>query len=259
LTKNGFVTLERVQQVLRELGEAEDQIFKVRQDKELNFRRREKEKKRAQKRAKLDHDFSSLTPLMRKYSGYDSGSNYSTPNFSPRNRTPMGRSPYQPSSNSSSPYTPANRSYSQSSNSRGNSGYNSNERAAADLRSMLMRKHDPDDSVEEQKDDEEEEHEEPVDDIRLWEEGWRDRYYLYKFGVSKQLSGQRVMKTLESKWLGHMSADFVGFSVIIIRAAHLGNGIFHITTRHSLLILLTLLKLTSHLRKEQALSSHWSS
>ena len=31
---------------------------------------------------------------------------------------------------------------------------------------MLMRKHDPDDSVEEQKDDEEEEHEEPVDDIR---------------------------------------------------------------------------------------------
>jgi len=192
LTKNGFVTLERVQQVLRELGEAEDQIFKVRQEKELNFRRREKEKKRAQKRAKLDHDFSSLTPLMRKYSGYDSGSNYSTPNFSPRNRTPMGRSPYQPSSNCSSPYTPANRSYSQSSNSRGSSGYNSNERAAADLRSMLMRKHDPDDSVEEQKDDEEEEHEEPVDDIRLWEEGWRDRYYLYKFGVSKQLSGQRV-------------------------------------------------------------------
>ena len=39
----------------------------------------------------------------------------------------MGRSPYQPSSNCSSPYTPANRSYSQSSNSRGSSGYNSNE------------------------------------------------------------------------------------------------------------------------------------
>ena len=28
--------------------------------------------------------------------------------------------------------------------------------------------------------------------LRLWEEGWRDRYYLYKFGVSRQLSGQKV-------------------------------------------------------------------
>ena len=27
---------------------------------------------------------------------------------------------------------------------------------------------------------------------RLWEEGWRDRYYLYKFGVSKDLCGQQA-------------------------------------------------------------------
>lgn len=46
LTDSGDVNLERVQLIMLELGKAEDQIFKTRQQKELQFKAREKAKKR---------------------------------------------------------------------------------------------------------------------------------------------------------------------------------------------------------------------
>ena len=51
LTKDGIVNLERVQLMLTELGKAEDVIFKQRQQKELEFRARNKAKK-ARERAR---------------------------------------------------------------------------------------------------------------------------------------------------------------------------------------------------------------
>ncbi|XP_018563382.1 5'-3' exoribonuclease 2 homolog [Anoplophora glabripennis] len=46
LTDSGDVNLERVQLIMLELGKVEDQIFKTRQQKELQFKAREKAKKR---------------------------------------------------------------------------------------------------------------------------------------------------------------------------------------------------------------------
>ena len=34
---------------------------------------------------------------------------------------------------------------------------------------------------------------------RLWEEGWRDRYYLHKFGVSKELSGRESYESFRKQ------------------------------------------------------------
>lgn len=46
LTNSGDVNLERVQMIMNELGKAEDEIFKTRQQKELQFKAREKAKRR---------------------------------------------------------------------------------------------------------------------------------------------------------------------------------------------------------------------
>lgn len=46
MTDSGDVNLERVQMIMVELGKVEDEIFKTRQQKELQFKAREKAKKR---------------------------------------------------------------------------------------------------------------------------------------------------------------------------------------------------------------------
>ena len=48
LTKDGIVNLQRVQYVLQELGEAEDEIFKRRQENEIRFKERRKRQKQQQ-------------------------------------------------------------------------------------------------------------------------------------------------------------------------------------------------------------------
>lgn len=46
LTDSGDVNLDRVQMIMSELGEVEDEIFKKRQQNELAFKQREKDKKK---------------------------------------------------------------------------------------------------------------------------------------------------------------------------------------------------------------------
>lgn len=46
MTDSGDVNLERVQLIMLELGKVEDEIFKTRQQKEIQFKAREKAKKR---------------------------------------------------------------------------------------------------------------------------------------------------------------------------------------------------------------------
>merc|ERR1712043_104931 len=49
ITKSGFVNPDRVQLIMQELGKMEDQIFKDRQDKELSFKARNKAKRRRER------------------------------------------------------------------------------------------------------------------------------------------------------------------------------------------------------------------
>lgn len=46
MTDSGDVNLDRVQVIMSDLGDAEDEIFKKRQQNELAFKQREKDKKR---------------------------------------------------------------------------------------------------------------------------------------------------------------------------------------------------------------------
>lgn len=46
MTENGDVNLDRVQLIMSDLGNMEDEIFKKRQQNELAFKQREKNKKR---------------------------------------------------------------------------------------------------------------------------------------------------------------------------------------------------------------------
>lgn len=48
MTDSGDVNLERVQLIMLELGKVEDEIFKTRQQKEIQFKAREKAKREDQ-------------------------------------------------------------------------------------------------------------------------------------------------------------------------------------------------------------------
>lgn len=159
LTKNGLVYLERVQLILSELGEMEDEIFRSRQQNELNFRARNKDRRRREKTAKGPAFIpnSQFTPV------------------------PIGSQP-RPFLN------PRQTAYQIRTQSTA-----ANADAAKQLKSMLRpaeegggdrrgakRKHD---EVEKKKAESSDE-EEPPDDIRLWETGWKERYYQAKFEVS---------------------------------------------------------------------------
>jgi len=52
LTNSGTVNLDRVQLIMSDLGDMEDEIFKKRQEREVSFRLRDKQKKERMKRMK---------------------------------------------------------------------------------------------------------------------------------------------------------------------------------------------------------------
>eukprot|EP00117_Sycon_ciliatum_P036107 scpid37835/ scgid0249/ 5&apos len=192
LTKAGHVNLRQVQMLMKALGEMEDSIFKKRQEDDKEFRRRARDRKRQEKLRRAGRE---VAPVF-----IHGGSLAPTP----IGQTPtpvhgakqvaadarMQRLPTTPSGPASEATTPS-----------------SNTAAAADIRSQLRairnqsgespssqattpggvsvpgdspssggvkRKHN---QVDEDEDDA------PPDNVRLWEEGWRARYYEHKFGI----------------------------------------------------------------------------
>lgn len=185
LAKSGHVNMERVQKILQELGEVEDEIFRKRQEFEQNMKRRRQQNEERNKRQRLEgSDSPSWSPR-----------SYGTPlgrGQSPRTDTPNYKSYYENQRNQNTP---------------------ENRKAAADLRMLLTptpdgnpdspmntpqssnrglkRRHEdsPSTPATPKKEDDE-----PEDNIRLWEEGWKERYYLHKFAVSKELDPNYFLK-----------------------------------------------------------------
>ncbi|XP_033735446.1 5'-3' exoribonuclease 2-like [Pecten maximus] len=141
LTENGVLDLSRVQLVLSELGEVEDEIFKSRRSKEMYFKQRDRENKL---RAKRMHEGPKWIP-----------GGALTPQ-------PLGHSH----------------------SSRGSRGHSSRDSANSDaaqaLKAMMR---NPDKATDDKAGKEDEEEPEPQDDVKLWEAGWKDRYYRNKFNV----------------------------------------------------------------------------
>ncbi|XP_070603108.1 5'-3' exoribonuclease 2 [Erythrolamprus reginae] len=151
LTENGYVNLERVQMIMLAVGEVEDSIFKKRKDDEENFRRRQKEKRKRMKREQHTMLGGQFTPQ------------------------PLGRgnrSCHQPISN------PRQTAYEMRMQDRQNTtpSVSPNSSFTSDGTPS------PAGGIKRKKEDSDSEPE-PEDNVRLWEAGWKQRYYKNKFDV----------------------------------------------------------------------------
>uniref|UniRef100_A0A8B9P263 5'-3' exoribonuclease n=1 Tax=Apteryx owenii TaxID=8824 RepID=A0A8B9P263_APTOW len=149
LTESGFVNLQRVQMIMLAVGEVEDSIFKKRKDDDDNFKRRQKEK-----RKRMKHDHPSFIPGG-QFSPQALGNRSSPQAISnPRQTAFEMRMHDRQNSTTSSPNT--------SLTSDG----------TPSPAGGIKRKAEDSDSEPE-----------PEDNIRLWEAGWKQRYYKNKFDV----------------------------------------------------------------------------
>ncbi|KAM6915509.1 5'-3' exoribonuclease 2 [Xenentodon cancila] len=161
LTENGYVNLERVEMIMQAVGIAEDNIFKKRKEDEENFKRRNKEKR---KRMKTEHQSPAFL---------------TTGQFAPQ---ALGRRDLpEPIQN------PRNQAY----NMRMHSNEQYNKDAAQSLKAMMRNggnssaghsDRSENKGVRRKAEDSDSEPE-PEDNVRLWEEGWKQRYYKNKFDV----------------------------------------------------------------------------
>lgn len=167
LTDSGEVNLERVQMILRDLGYVEDEIFANRQRREVQFRERDKanKKRRTTEAPNFEHMHNSQ--------------------FAP---TALGRD--------AQPKSIQNARNELAKFRRMGMDKDDSNSARLDEKKQTQnrkRKHDNDDvdnstatedSVDAGKEEEEEEEDADAnDEVRLWEPGFKDRYYESKFDV----------------------------------------------------------------------------
>ncbi|XP_075982512.1 5'-3' exoribonuclease 2 Rat1 isoform X2 [Anticarsia gemmatalis] len=145
ITDSGDVKLERVQVIMTELGHMEDEIFKRRHQNELNFKARDKAKKRQQQR----------------------------PNFGLLEKTQFAPQAVGQDQNSSRPLENVRR---EAANIR-LAGMNSV--AAEEESSGRGRKRTAEAAGLDEDDDDKH------DEVRLWEDGFKERYYESKFEVAR--------------------------------------------------------------------------
>lgn len=162
LTDSGSVNLARVQLILTELGEAEDEIFKKRRNMDVEMKRREQERKKRQRR--WNDDVKPRYQLGGQFAPSAIGDIVTPVNKAHQTVQELR----QTAMKFSSPVQ--NRS---------------NQDAAAALKSQIATGQSGDQRGVKRKSDamEPEQEEEAHDEVKLWEDGWKDRYYQSKFGV----------------------------------------------------------------------------
>ncbi|BFZ12305.1 hypothetical protein BsWGS_15345 [Bradybaena similaris] len=162
LTDSGVVNLSRVQLIMSDLGKLEDEIFKKRRATELDFKRRDKQKKQRMKEQQnaqrpkwmLGGHFAP------QQLGHHGGSN---PVSNPRQAAYEIR--------------------------KQNMSTSARQDPGAELRSLMYKEGGGDQHGQKRRAEEQggrgdsDEEEEAPDDVRLWEDGWKDRYYKSKFDV----------------------------------------------------------------------------
>ncbi|XP_073709170.1 5'-3' exoribonuclease 2 [Garra rufa] len=158
LTENGFVNLERVELIMQAVGVAEDNIFKKRKEDDESFKRRMKEKK---KRMKAEQ----------------------RPSFVPDGQ-------FAPHALGGRDRPMAVQNVRHAAYEMRMQGNQRNQEAAQSLRAMMKNGKTPAGSSDnmdsrgvKRKAEDSDSEPEPEDNVRLWEEGWKQRYYKTKFDV----------------------------------------------------------------------------
>uniref|UniRef100_A0A336MUE1 5'-3' exoribonuclease n=1 Tax=Culicoides sonorensis TaxID=179676 RepID=A0A336MUE1_CULSO len=166
LTDSGEVALERVEMIMTDLGYMEDSIFKERQKSELRYKENAKRRKLQEQAKQQKPDFSLM--MNSQFAPTALGKGYN-PNpiqnvrQEAANFRIIGMQREQNQSNQSSPNTSFN-------TSSQNSSFEEDRRGT-------KRKSD---EMEEEEDDQ------AHDEVRLWESGFKERYYESKFDVSPE-------------------------------------------------------------------------
>ncbi|KAG7220560.1 hypothetical protein INR49_017997 [Caranx melampygus] len=161
LTQNGYVNLERVEMIMQAVGVAEDNIFKKRKEDDESFKRRMKEKR---KRMKAEQQGPAYL---------------TTGQFAPQ---ALGRRDRP---------EPVHNARHQAYDMRMQSREQHNKDAAQSLKAMMRNGGNtsagPSDGADsrgvKRKAEDSDSEPEPEDNVRLWEEGWKQRYYKTKFDV----------------------------------------------------------------------------
>ncbi|KAL1460610.1 hypothetical protein WDU94_012582 [Cyamophila willieti] len=164
LTDSGDVKLERVQLIMQDLGMMEDEIFKKRQQTETMFKARNKAKKRRERQMKMAVQNSSQAP------SFIPGGQ-----FAPQTLGGGGRG------GGSGPVQNARQeAYQMRMNAMHNQNAQIREQENGQGGGRGTKR-----SFDEMNQQAESSEEEDNDEVRLWEDGFKDRYYESKFDVPK--------------------------------------------------------------------------
>lgn len=158
LTENGFVNLERVELIMQAVGVAEDNIFKKRKEDDESFKRRMKDKK---KRMKAEQRPSFLP-----------GGQFAPHALGGRDRPMAVQNARHAAFEMRMQGNQRNQDAAQSLRAMMRNGKGSAESSGSMDNRGVKRKADDSDSEPE-----------PEDNVRLWEDGWKQRYYKTKFDV----------------------------------------------------------------------------
>ncbi|XP_068454828.1 5'-3' exoribonuclease 2 isoform X2 [Clinocottus analis] len=158
LTENGYVDLERVELIMQAVGVAEDNIFKKRKEDDEGFKRRMKEKK---KRMKAEQQRGPAHMTTGQFAPHALGR---------RDRPEaVQNARHQAADMRMQHNKDAAQSLKASLKNGGNASAGTS--SGADNRGVKRKADDSDSEPE------------PEDDVRLWEDGWKQRYYKTKFDV----------------------------------------------------------------------------